>query len=101
MKQFAAKHEKINKDLRLDILADRVNKALLIKEQVLPVEEIEEEIELPALSQAQIKMVEKAFRGDPNEVLTQKYSLKITRRDLLTLAGEENIVFRKLLCMKL
>lgn len=88
LKHFSAKHEKINKDMCMELLTDRVNKSLLLKEQVIPVEEEEEEVELPPLSEAQIKKVERAFRGDPNEILAQKFSLNITRRDMLTLAGK-------------
>ncbi|KAG5876722.1 hypothetical protein JTB14_015511 [Gonioctena quinquepunctata] len=87
LRECSEKHGKINKDMRMDILTDKVNKALSIREAFLPVEEKEEEVELPPLTEAQTKMVEKAFRGDPNEVLAKKFNLNITRRDLLTLAG--------------
>ncbi|CAG9825592.1 unnamed protein product [Phaedon cochleariae] len=86
-RKCSEKHSKINKDMRMDILTDKVNKALLLKDAVLPVEEIEEEVDLPPLTDAHHKMVEKAFRGDPNEILARKFNLNITRRDLLTLAG--------------
>lgn len=91
LKLSAAKHEKINKDIRMEILSDRINRALQLKEQILPIDLEEEEVELPPLTEKQIKMVEKALRGDPNEVLAQKFSLKITRRDMLTLAGRNNL----------
>lgn len=71
------------------MLVDKINKALQLKEQVLPIQEVEEEIELPELTQTQLKRIEKALRGDPNEVLAQKFSLNITRRDMLTLAGKK------------
>nr|CAI5827162.1 unnamed protein product [Callosobruchus analis] len=82
---YSEKHSKINKEIQLQNLTDKVNRALQIKEQVLPVEEAEEE--LPELTAAQMKIVENAFRGDMNEVLAKKFNLNITRRDLRTLAG--------------
>ncbi|VEN33986.1 unnamed protein product [Callosobruchus maculatus] len=85
IKVYSEKHSKINKEIQLQNLTDKVNRALQIKEQVLPVEEAEEE--LPELTAAQMKIVENAFRGDMNEVLAKKFNLNITRRDLRTLAG--------------
>nr|CAI5821035.1 unnamed protein product [Callosobruchus analis] len=63
---YSEKHSKINKEIQLQNLTDKVNRALQFKEQVLPVEEAEEE--LPELTAAQMKIVENAFRGDMNEV---------------------------------
>lgn len=73
--------------MRLELLTDKVNKSLQIKDVILPVQEKEEELELPPLTEAQLKMVNRAFKGDPNEILSKKFNLNITRRDLLTLAG--------------
>nr|CAH7741905.1 unnamed protein product [Callosobruchus chinensis] len=85
IKVYSEKHSKINREIQLQNLTDKVNRALQIKEQVLPVEEAEEE--LPELTAAQMKIVENAFRGDMNDVLAKKFNLNITRRDLRTLAG--------------
>ncbi|CAG9862807.1 unnamed protein product [Phyllotreta striolata] len=87
LQTYADKHKNINKLLRVDLLADKVDRSLRIKEAILPVIELEESIELPELTDAQLKMVQRAFNGDKNEVLTKKFNLNITRRDILTLAG--------------
>ncbi|KAJ8964814.1 hypothetical protein NQ314_004621, partial [Rhamnusium bicolor] len=87
LRECSEKHGKINKDMRWELLTDKVNRSLSIRDTVLPVEEKEEEVELPPLTEAQLKKVEYAFRGDPSEVLTRKFNLNISRRDLQTLAG--------------
>lgn len=79
LKECSDKHNRINRDIRMEILTDNVKKALLIKDVILPVEEEEGE-ELPELTDTQLKLVERAFRGDPNEVLARKFNLSITRR---------------------
>ncbi|CAH2004404.1 unnamed protein product [Acanthoscelides obtectus] len=84
-KAYSEKHSQINKEIRLQNLTDKVNRALQIKEQVIPVEEAEEE--LPELTAAQYKIIDNAFKGNPSEVLVRKFNLNITRRDLCTLAG--------------
>lgn len=91
LRQAAAQHEQINRDMRYEILLDKVNKALQLKEQVIPLEEKEEEVELPPLTEEQIKRVDRALRGNPNETLVQKFSLSITRRDMLTLSGKKSL----------
>ncbi|CAG9835228.1 unnamed protein product [Diabrotica balteata] len=80
-------HEKINKDLHIELLSNKINNALKIKEALIPLPEKEPEVELPPLSDEQLKKVNRAFKGDPNEVLSRKFNLNITRRDLLTLSG--------------
>ncbi|XP_028129376.2 sentrin-specific protease 1 [Diabrotica virgifera virgifera] len=80
-------HEKINKDLHIELLSNKINNALKIKEALVPLPEKEAEVELPPLTDEQLRMVSRAFKGDPNEVLSRKFNLNITRRDLLTLSG--------------
>ncbi|XP_018567904.1 sentrin-specific protease-like [Anoplophora glabripennis] len=87
LRECSEKHGKINNDLRWEILTDKVNRSLSIRDAVLPVEEKEEEVELPLLTEAQLKLVEHAYRGDPNEILARKFNLNVSRRDLQTLAG--------------
>ncbi|KAJ8920906.1 hypothetical protein NQ315_015699 [Exocentrus adspersus] len=87
LKDCSERVGQINKDMRWEILADKVKRSLSIRDAVLPVREEEEEVELPPLTDAQLKIVEHAYRGDPNEVLARKFNLNITRRDLQTLAG--------------
>lgn len=89
LKTVSKKHEQINNELRLERLVDRVNKALQIREAVLPETEEAEEPELPELTKEQQRLVERAFtRNDLNEVLARKFNLNITRKDLLTLSGK-------------
>lgn len=81
------KQEEINKDINIELLRRKVNDCLQLKDVILPVIESEPETELPPLTEKQQYMVERAFRGDPSEVLARKFNLNIARRDLLTLAG--------------
>lgn len=87
LRECSEKHCKINNDMRWEILTDKVNRSLSIKDAVLPVEEKAEEAELPPLTETQLKSVEHVYRGDPNDILARKFNLNITRRDLQTLAG--------------
>ncbi|KAJ8960728.1 hypothetical protein NQ318_020020 [Aromia moschata] len=87
LRECSERHGKINKDMRWELLTNKIHRSLSIKEAILPEIEAEEEAELPALTEAQLKRVEHAFRGDPNEVLARKFNLNITRRDIQTLAG--------------
>ncbi|XP_044268035.1 sentrin-specific protease 1-like [Tribolium madens] len=77
----------INRNLLIKSLTKKVQDSLAIKEAILPIEEEEEEVELPPLTDEQLRMVKKAFSGDPNEVLTKKFNLNVTRRDMQTLSG--------------
>ncbi|XP_018324219.1 ubiquitin-like-specific protease ESD4 [Agrilus planipennis] len=82
------KFSQINHEIRIKLLEEDVKRSLQIKDIVLPVE-VSEEASLPQLTEEQEKIVANALnpRGNPNEVLAQKFSLSITRRDLLTLSG--------------
>lgn len=83
----AEHHNKINRDIRLGLLASQVSKSLSIKDAVVPVIEIQEEVELPELTEQHHQMIQRAFRGDPSEVLSRKFNLNITRADIKTLSG--------------
>lgn len=63
-------------------------KCLSIKDAVLPVQ-IVEEAAFPELTEEDEEQISAALnrRGDPGEVLVQKFNLNITRRDIQTLAG--------------
>ncbi|XP_063918445.1 sentrin-specific protease-like isoform X2 [Zophobas morio] len=76
----------INRDMLIKALTRKVQDSLAIKDSILPLIE-DEEIELPALTDDQIRIMKKAFSGDPNEVLTKKFNLNVNRRDIQTLAG--------------
>jgi Ulp1 family protease len=77
----------INRDMLIKSLTKKVQDSLAIKDTILPIVEEEEEVELPPLSNEQLRAVKKAFSGDPNEVLTKKFNLNVNRRDIQTLAG--------------
>jgi Ulp1 family protease len=77
----------INRDMLIKSLTKKVQDSLAIKDTILPIVEEEEEVELPPLSDEQLRAVKKAFSGDPNEVLTKKFNLNVNRRDIQTLAG--------------
>ncbi|KAF7266360.1 uncharacterized protein LOC143202559 [Rhynchophorus ferrugineus] len=87
LREYSKKQEEINKDINIELLRRKVNDCLQLKEAILPIIEFEPETELPPLDEDQNHIVERAFRGDPNEVLARKFNLNITRRDLITLAG--------------
>ncbi|XP_057664560.1 uncharacterized protein LOC130898947 [Diorhabda carinulata] len=87
LRDCSEKHGKINKDMRMEALTQKINKSLQIRDVVLPIEETEEDVEFPPLTEAHSEIINKAFRGDPNEILCKKFNLNITRRDLLTIAG--------------
>ncbi|CAG9771880.1 unnamed protein product [Ceutorhynchus assimilis] len=78
---------KINKDINIELLRRKVDNCLQIKDVVLPETVLPEEDELPELTDEHLSMVSRAHRGDPNEVLVNKFNLRVTRRDLMTLAG--------------
>lgn len=85
LEESSKKLNEINRDIRIGNLTRQVDRCLQIKEAVLPIEI--EEPELPSLTQEQYALVERAFKGPPNEVLVRKFNLNITRKDILTLAG--------------
>ncbi|KAL3280558.1 hypothetical protein HHI36_003787 [Cryptolaemus montrouzieri] len=85
LRESSEKLNAVNRDIRIGNLTRKIDKCLLIKDVVLPIEESEPE--LPQLTTEQYSMVDKAFRGNPNEVLIKKFNLNITRKDILTLAG--------------
>lgn len=85
LEESSKKLNQINRDIRIGNLTRQVDRCLQIKEAVLPIEI--EEPELPPLTPEQYSLVEKAFRGNPNEVLVRKFNLNLTRKDILTLAG--------------
>lgn len=86
--RYSKETERLNKDINIELLRRKVNDCLQIKEIVLPEIEVDQsDTELPELTDEQIRMVKRAFHGDPNEVLARKFNLNITRRDLGTLAG--------------
>lgn len=87
LRKCSQKTQEINKDINIELLRRKVNDCLQLKEIILPEYVVEAEAELPELSEEQLYMVQRAFRGDPNEVLARKFNLNITRRDLMTLAG--------------
>ncbi|CAH0557369.1 unnamed protein product [Brassicogethes aeneus] len=86
-RQNAESYGSINRDIQRLHITSKINHSLSLKESVLPVDEPCEEVALPELTDQHLKMVRRAFSGDPNEVLTRKFNLNITRRDLMTLAG--------------
>lgn len=69
-----------------DHLRKKVQKPHFIEKVTLAFNK-KKEVKLPPLSEEQLRMVRKAFMGNPNEVLTSKFNLNITRRDLRTLNG--------------
>lgn len=87
LRQCSEKAEEINKDINIELLRRKVNECLQLKEVILPEIVLEPEAELPELTEEHRRMVQRAFKGNPNEVLASKFNLNITRRDLLTLAG--------------
>lgn len=68
-------------------LTKKVKESLAIRDSILPIEEEEEVTELPTLTDEHLRMVKRAFSGQPNEVLNPKFNLNVTRRDILTLSG--------------
>lgn len=58
-----------------------------MKDLILPEIETADDTEFPELTDEHHNLLQKAFRGDPNEVLARKFNLNITRRDLKTLGG--------------
>ncbi|KAL1490382.1 hypothetical protein ABEB36_013091 [Hypothenemus hampei] len=87
LRQFSRQTEEINRDINLELLRRRVNDCLQFKEIILPEIVVQPEAELPKLTNEQLDMVHRVLKGNPNEVLAQKFNLNITRRDLMTLAG--------------
>ncbi|XP_050307216.1 sentrin-specific protease 1-like [Anthonomus grandis grandis] len=88
LKKYSDQTAKINREIEMEVIQRKVNDCLKIKSDLsymVPEEEAEEE--LPELTEEQLNMVRRAFRGDPNEVLARNFNLNITRRDLMTLAG--------------
>ncbi|XP_044750575.1 sentrin-specific protease-like isoform X2 [Coccinella septempunctata] len=85
LEESSKKLNEINRDIRIGNLTRQVDRCLQIKEAILPIEV--EEPELPQLTPQQYALVDKAFKGNPNEVLVRKFNLNITRKDILTLAG--------------
>ncbi|KAK9878423.1 hypothetical protein WA026_022063 [Henosepilachna vigintioctopunctata] len=85
LKESSNKLNAINRDIRIGNLTRQIDKCLLIKDAVLPIEETEPE--LPQLTPEQCAIVNKAFKGNPNEIMVKKFNLNITRKDILTLAG--------------
>lgn len=87
LRDCSEKHGKINKNMSMEALTQKINKSLQIRDVVFPIVEKEEDVEFPPLTEAHGELINKAFRGDPNEVLCKKFNLNVTRRDLLTIAG--------------
>lgn len=78
----------INREMRLGVLNRRIDKCLKIKDIVLPIEILDDEEELPELTDEQLMQIQHAFKGGPqHEVLVKKYGLNITRKDICTLYG--------------
>lgn len=87
LRQCSLKSEEINKDINIELLRRKVNDCLQLKDIILPEIVSEPETELPPLTVDHHRMVQRAFKGSPNEILARKFNLNITRRDLMTLAG--------------
>ncbi|XP_017773058.1 PREDICTED: sentrin-specific protease-like [Nicrophorus vespilloides] len=79
--------QRINNECRAKLLETQVQKCLHIKEIVLPVEE--PTTKLPQLTEEQEAKVSAALNRSKNmdAVLASKFSLNISRRDMMTLSG--------------
>ncbi|XP_057668612.1 sentrin-specific protease 1-like [Diorhabda carinulata] len=70
-------------DMQMEEINRKMNESFQIVDGVL---DMKDPVDMPQLTHIQLQMVNDAFTGDPNEVITEKFSLSIKRRDLLTLA---------------
>ncbi|ENN80362.1 sentrin-specific protease 1 [Dendroctonus ponderosae] len=87
IRQCNKQSEELNRDINIELLRRKVSDCLQLKDLILPEIILDADSELPELTDEQLRMVDRAFRGPPNEVLAQKFNLNITRRDLMTLSG--------------
>ncbi|CAH2104127.1 unnamed protein product [Euphydryas editha] len=77
---------KVNYEQKLAHLEHKLKYELSIPESLI--EEVPPTVELPPLTPEQEKLVKKALGpGPPNQLLVEKFNLRIHRRDLQTLAG--------------
>lgn len=87
IRQCSRRSEELNKDINVELLRRKVDNCLQLKDLILPEIETTGDTEFPELTDEHHNLLQKAFRGDPNEVLARKFNLNITRRDLKTLGG--------------
>ncbi|KAK2587392.1 hypothetical protein KPH14_003107 [Odynerus spinipes] len=84
MMRVLAKQNQIARELALE---ERLARSMRLCEAVLDEREVPEEPPLPTLTEAMIREVKTAFiPRPPDEVLVEAYGLRITRKDINTLA---------------
>ncbi|XP_041970249.1 sentrin-specific protease 1-like isoform X2 [Aricia agestis] len=77
---------KVNYEQKIALLENKLKHELSIPESLI--EEVQPSVELPALTPEQEKLVNKVLGpGPPNQLLIEKFNLRIHRRDIQTLAG--------------
>ena len=88
LKRMTVTLSKYNRIKREAALEDYLNRSMKLCEAVLDENNVSSELKLPQLDEVMINRIKSALSiGFPDEILVQEFGLRITKKDIQTLAG--------------